>query len=88
MRLWASGRLIGVRSARNREAESNLRPVASVRKVRNGHDYFPWRIPSLRINTGAMTRSSIEFAAKVYIVALIVVFIWTVTEVLAQIGLM
>jgi hypothetical protein len=35
-----------------------------------------------------MTRSSIEFAAKVYIVALIVVFIWTVTEVLAQIGLM
>lgn len=35
-----------------------------------------------------MTRSSIENAAKVYIVALIIVFIWTVTKVLAQIGWM
>ncbi len=33
-----------------------------------------------------MTRSSIEFAAKVYIVALICVFIYTVFKVLAQIG--
>lgn len=35
-----------------------------------------------------MTRSSIEAAAKIYIVALICVFIWTVTKVLAQMGLM
>jgi hypothetical protein len=34
-----------------------------------------------------MTRSSIEAAAKIYIVALIVVFIWTVYKVLQQIGL-
>ena len=33
-----------------------------------------------------MTRSSIEAAAKIYIVTLICVFIWTVTKVLAQIG--
>jgi hypothetical protein len=35
-----------------------------------------------------MTRSSIEKATIVYIVALSLVFIWTVTKVLAQIGLM
>ena len=35
-----------------------------------------------------MTRSSIEAAAKIYIVALIAVFIWTVTKVLAQMGFM
>lgn len=35
-----------------------------------------------------MTRSSIEAAAKIYIVALICVFIWTVTKVMAQIGWM
>ncbi len=35
-----------------------------------------------------MTRSSIEKAAIVYIVALSLVFIWTVTKVLAQIGWM
>lgn len=33
-----------------------------------------------------MTRRSIEAAAKIYIVALIIVFCWTVTKVLAQIG--
>ncbi len=33
-----------------------------------------------------MTRSSIEAAAKVYIVALITVFIWTVVKVCQQIG--
>jgi hypothetical protein len=33
-----------------------------------------------------MTRSSIEAAAKIYIVALILVFIWTVIKVLQQIG--
>jgi flagellar biogenesis protein FliO len=33
-----------------------------------------------------MTRSSIETAAKIYILALIIVFCWTVTKVLAQIG--
>lgn len=33
-----------------------------------------------------MTRSSIEAAAKIYIVALILVFIWTVTKVLQQLG--
>ena len=33
-----------------------------------------------------MTRSSIEKATIVYIIALICVFIWTVTKVLAQIG--
>lgn len=35
-----------------------------------------------------MTRSSIEAAAKIFIVALILVFIWTVTKVLAQFGWM
>jgi hypothetical protein len=35
-----------------------------------------------------MTRSSIEKAAIIYIVALTVVFIWTVTKVLAQLGWM
>lgn len=33
-----------------------------------------------------MTRSSIEAAAKIYIFALIIVFIWTVFKVLAQMG--
>ncbi len=33
-----------------------------------------------------MTRSSIEAAAKIYIVALILVFIWTVAKVCQQIG--
>jgi hypothetical protein len=35
-----------------------------------------------------MTRSSIDLAAKIYIVALIAVFVWTVYLVLQQIGLM
>ena len=35
-----------------------------------------------------MTRSSIEAAAKIYIVVLSIVFIWTVTKVLAQFGWM
>jgi len=35
-----------------------------------------------------MTRKSIEAAAIVYIVALSLIFIWTVTLVLAQIGWM
>jgi|LakMenEpi03Aug12_release.lakeMendotaPanAssembly.Ray.scaffolds.fasta_scaffold2483653_2 hypothetical protein len=35
-----------------------------------------------------MTRSSIEKAAIIYIVALSLVFIWTVTKVLAQFGWM
>lgn len=35
-----------------------------------------------------MTRSSIEKAAIIYIVALSLVFIWTVTKVLAQLGWM
>lgn len=35
-----------------------------------------------------MTRSSIEAAAKIYIAVLSIVFIWTVTKVLAQIGWM
>ena len=35
-----------------------------------------------------MTRSSIEKAAIIYIVALSLVFIWTVTKVLAQSGWM
>ncbi len=33
-----------------------------------------------------MTRSSIEAAAKIYIVALTIVFIWTVVKVLEQLG--
>lgn len=33
-----------------------------------------------------MTRSSIEAAAKIYIVALTIVFIWTVMKVCQQIG--
>ncbi len=35
-----------------------------------------------------MTRSSIEAAAIIYIVALTLVFIWTVTLVLGQMGIM
>lgn len=35
-----------------------------------------------------MTRSSIEAAAKIYIVVLSIVFIWTVYKVLQQIGWM
>lgn len=35
-----------------------------------------------------MTRTSIELATKIYIVALTLVFIWTVTKVLAQMGFM
>ena len=35
-----------------------------------------------------MTRTSIEFAIKIYIVLLILVFIYTVTKVLAQVGWM
>jgi flagellar biogenesis protein FliO len=33
-----------------------------------------------------MTRSSIEATAKIFVVALIIVFIWTVTKVMEQIG--
>ena len=35
-----------------------------------------------------MTRTSIELATKIYIVVLMLVFIYTVTKVLAQIGWM
>ncbi len=35
-----------------------------------------------------MTRSSIEAATKIFLVALILVFIWTVFQVLAQVGLL
>ena len=35
-----------------------------------------------------MTRASIELATKIYIVAVSLVFIWTVTKVLEQMGLM
>ncbi len=35
-----------------------------------------------------MTRASIELAAKIYIIALSCVFIWSVTKVMAQIGWM
>ncbi len=35
-----------------------------------------------------MTRTSIEAAAKIYIVAHVLVFIWTVTKVLQQMGFM
>jgi hypothetical protein len=35
-----------------------------------------------------MTRTSIELAAKIYIVTLFIVFIWTVTKVLSQMGVM
>lgn len=35
-----------------------------------------------------MTRSSIEAATKIFLVALILTFIWTVYKVLAQVGLM
>lgn len=35
-----------------------------------------------------MTRTSIELAAKIYIVSLACVFIWSVTKVLAQMGFM
>ena len=35
-----------------------------------------------------MTRTSIEFATKIYIVVLSLVFIYTVTKVLAKIGWM
>jgi len=33
-----------------------------------------------------MTRPSIEFAIKIFIVALILVFIWTVYKVFVQVG--
>lgn len=35
-----------------------------------------------------MTQSSIEFAIKIFLVSLILVFIWTVTLVLRQMGFM
>jgi len=35
-----------------------------------------------------MTRSSIEAATKIFLVALILTFIWTVTKVLQQMGFM
>jgi hypothetical protein len=34
-----------------------------------------------------MTRTSIEAATKIFLVALILTFIWTVYKVLAQVGL-
>lgn len=51
-------------------------------------DGFPLAKSAPHLRTSpVMTRTSIETAAKVYIVALICVFIWTVTKVLAQIGI-
>ena len=35
-----------------------------------------------------MTRSSIEFATKIFLLTLVCVFIWTVVQVLKQVGLM
>jgi hypothetical protein len=35
-----------------------------------------------------MTRSSIEAATKIFLVALILTFLWTVTKVLHQMGFM
>jgi hypothetical protein len=46
----------------------------------------PWRSGPLAVEGAAMTRPSIELCIKVFIVALILTFGWTVTKVLAQIG--
>ena len=49
--------------------------------------HFPWRNRIGRVEGAAMTRPAIERCIKVFIVALIATFVWTVTQVLGQIGL-
>ena len=47
---------------------------------------FPLAMAGRPLKNFPMTRSSIEMATKIYIVALSIVFLWSVTKVLAQMG--
>jgi hypothetical protein len=47
---------------------------------------FPLRIRAQAVEDAAMTRPAIERCIKVFIVALIATFIWTVTQVLGLLG--
>jgi len=51
-----------------------------------GGSHFPWRGGSQEVEGPAMTRPAIEFSIKIFIVALIATFVWTVTKVLGMIG--
>jgi hypothetical protein len=48
--------------------------------------HFTWRIGSWGIEGAAMTRPAIERCIKVFIVALVVTFGWTLTRVAAMLG--
>ncbi len=48
--------------------------------------HFPWRDDRRGLEGAAMTRPAIELCIKVFIVALIITFGWTVTRVLAMLG--
>jgi len=48
--------------------------------------HFPWRIGFRALEGAAMTRPAIELCIKVFIVALIVTFGWTLTRVAAMLG--
>lgn len=53
----------------------------------SGCEYFPWRGRFSGLSKRIMTRASIELATKIFLVALILTFIWTVYKVLVQMGL-
>jgi len=40
------------------------------------------------LKPAAMTKSSIELSCKVFVVALVLTFIWTVTRVLGMVGIL
>ena len=54
-------------------------------KFRRG-SHVPWRGVSQEVEGPAMTRPAIELSIKIFIVALIATFVWTVTKVLAMLG--
>ena len=54
-------------------------------KFRKG-SHFPWRGGSQEVEGPAMTRPAIELSIKIFIVALIATFVWTVVKVLGLLG--
>ena len=48
--------------------------------------HFPWRIARPALQTAAMTRASIERSIKIFLVALILTFLWTVWKVGLMVG--
>lgn len=59
-----------------------LRPIAP-----DSDGISPWRRALGTLEGAAMTRPAIEFCIKIFIVALIITFGWTLTRVASMLGL-